>query len=354
VEAALAAPRKKAEKPSRVDLPQLVGCAPLDQRLVPPLPMDRPLRVLEIFAGVRSATQALARLGYQIGEIVACKMRGAARQVHAHAVGALGREIPGVVSAKAGAQLHHRLPQDIRLVGVQQLRELGPIDIVVAGWPCQGSSAAGAGQGLDDGRSGLFTDLLRILHILQGLHREWNRPLGYVIEHVAAGFDRRPKVQQHFAAVRGLLGPEVVFDAAQVGSCAHRLRAWWTNLEGVPLLRAALSHQTRPAGLFVHQVLGPGRRARPPKSAGVAPWARVETPALPRRALNTFVSYGGSYAFSRKGGGVLACTQPNGETTFEEPTAEERELAMGFPRGFTAAPGLSEPTRPSCWRRQWI
>jgi hypothetical protein len=42
---------------------------------------------------------------------------------------------------------------------------------------------------------------------------------------------------------------------------------------------------------------------------------------------------------------VLACTQPNGEVTFEEPTSEERELAMGFPRRFTAAPGLSEATR---------
>jgi hypothetical protein len=141
--------------------------------------------------------------------------------VHSHALKALGQEFPDLVSARAGAQLHHHLPQDIRLVGAQQLRELGPVDIVVAGWPCQGRSAAGTGQGLNDGRSGLFTDLLRVLHALQNLHKEWRRPLGYLIEHVAAGGDRRPKVQQRFTAVRGLLGPEVVFDAAQVGSRAH-------------------------------------------------------------------------------------------------------------------------------------
>jgi hypothetical protein len=47
---ALQTPRKKTERPPRVKLPQLVGCAPLDQTLVPPLPRDRPLRVLEIFA----------------------------------------------------------------------------------------------------------------------------------------------------------------------------------------------------------------------------------------------------------------------------------------------------------------
>jgi hypothetical protein len=268
---------------------------------------------------VGSATQALARLGYQVGEVTACEVRGAARQAHAHALASLSREFPTTVSAKAGAQLHHRLPQDIRLVGVQHLRDLGPMDIVVAGWPCQGNSAAGDGQGLDDGRSWLFIELLRVLHNLQTLHKEWGQPLGYLIEHVAAGYDRRPKVQQHFAAVRGLLGPEVILDAAQIGSRAHRLRAWWTNLEGVHLLRAAVACQVRPGGLFVHQVLGPGRRARPPKSPGMAPWAKVETPGMPRRALNTFVSYGGSYAFSRGGGGVLACTQPTGEVTFEEP-----------------------------------
>lgn len=222
---ALRTPRRKAERCPQVDLPQLVGCAPLDQALIPPLPEDRPLRVLELFAGVGSATQALARLGYRVGEVTACEMRGAARQAHAHALAGLGKEFPQAVFAKAGAQLHHRLPQDIRLVGVQQLRDLGPIDIVVAGWPCQGNSAAGDGQGLDDGRSGLFADLLRVLHILQDLHRGWGRPLGYLIEHVAASYDRRPKVQQHFDAVRGLLGPEVILDAAQVGSRAHRLRA---------------------------------------------------------------------------------------------------------------------------------
>jgi site-specific DNA-cytosine methylase len=133
-------------------------------------------------------------LGYQVREVTACEMRGAARQAHAHALAALAREFPRAISAKAGAQLHHRLPQDIRLVGGQQLRELGPIDIVVAGWPCQGSCAAGEGQGLDDGRSGLFTDLVRVLHTLRDLQKEWGRPLAYLIEHVAAGYDWRPKV----------------------------------------------------------------------------------------------------------------------------------------------------------------
>jgi site-specific DNA-cytosine methylase len=220
------------------------------------------------------------RLGYHLGEVVACEARGAARQAHAHSLRELQQEFPSRVDVKAGAQLHHRLPQDIRLVNAAHLQDLGPVDLMVAGWPCQGNSAAGGGQGLDDHRTGLFTELMRILNAMQSMHREWGRPLGYVLEHVAAGFDKRPKVREHFAAVRGLLGPELVMDAAQVGSRAHRLRAWWTNLEGIPLLRAVMANQTRPPGLFVHQVLRTGRRAKPPRSAGVAPWAKVD----PRRA----------------------------------------------------------------------
>jgi hypothetical protein len=150
------------------------------------------------------------------------------------------------------------------------------------------------GRGWTTSGPGLFSELLRVLSVLQDLHKSWGQPMGCLIEHVAAGSDRRPKVQEHFNAVRGLLGPEGVFDGAQVGSRAHRLRTWWTNLEGVPLLRAAVATQMRPPGLFVHQVLGLGRRARPPRSTGVAPWAKVETPGAPRRSLNTFFSYGGS------------------------------------------------------------
>jgi hypothetical protein len=257
--------RKKPEIPQKVQLPQLQGCEPIGWSVVPPLPPDWPLRVLELFAGVGTVTQAMARLGYAVGEVIACERRGAARQAHAHAVQQLHKEFLDLVANRTRAQLHHRLPQDIQLVGAEQLEALGPIDIVVAGWPCQGSSAAGKEGGLDDDRSGLFTELVRVIGILQALHRQWGQPLGYVIEHVAAGFDRRPKVREHYAAARGLLGPEVVFDAAQVGSCAHRLRAWWTNLVGTALLRAAIKAQKRPAGLFVHHVLGPGTQKNRPR-----------------------------------------------------------------------------------------
>lgn len=48
-------------------------------------------------------------------------------------MGELWREFPTTVRPKAGAQLHHQLPQDIRLVSQAHLHDLGPLDLVVAG-----------------------------------------------------------------------------------------------------------------------------------------------------------------------------------------------------------------------------
>jgi hypothetical protein len=152
--------------------------------------------------------------------------------VHAHAVAELAKEFPHTVARRAGAQMHHKLPQDIRLVSADHLKELGPVDLVVAGWPCQGSSAAGSGRGLDDARLGLFTELVRVLNQLQALHQTWRRPLGYLIEHVSAGADMRPKVREHFAVVCGVLEPELVLDAAQLGSRAHRFAGLLDQLGG--------------------------------------------------------------------------------------------------------------------------
>jgi site-specific DNA-cytosine methylase len=37
---------------------------------------------------------------------------------------------------------------------------LGPMDLIISGWECQGFSAAGFGKGLSDTRYGLFTDMV--------------------------------------------------------------------------------------------------------------------------------------------------------------------------------------------------
>ena len=48
------------------------------------------------------------------------------------------------------------------MISDEDLKRLGHVDLIIVGWPCQGHSRAGTGQGLDDPRSSLFADLMRL------------------------------------------------------------------------------------------------------------------------------------------------------------------------------------------------
>ena len=79
----------------------------------------------------------------------------------------------------------------MRLVGVAKLKTVGKVDFLFAGWECQGHSRAGLGQGLDDPRSKLFYELVRIVNTFQ---TDTSPSVGYVFENVVSRNDPRPKV----------------------------------------------------------------------------------------------------------------------------------------------------------------
>jgi len=54
----------------------------------------------------------------------------------------------------------------------------GLVDLIISGWECQGFSMAGFGEGLNDTRSGLFMDMVRMITLVQSI----SFMLGYVIE----------------------------------------------------------------------------------------------------------------------------------------------------------------------------
>jgi site-specific DNA-cytosine methylase len=55
------------------------------------------------------------------------------------------------------------LPSDIQLIQKKHMELLGPVDLIISGWECQGFSIARFGKGLSDIRSGLFTDVVRLI-----------------------------------------------------------------------------------------------------------------------------------------------------------------------------------------------
>jgi hypothetical protein len=128
------------------------------------------------------------------------------------------------------------LPSDIALLGAQDLAKVGPIKLVIAGWPCQGHTRAGRGEGLHEPQSRIFWEMLQVLRHLQ-THQA--RVLAYILENVPLLGDTRFHVMVNIHQIRSWIGPTVLLDAVKFGSRAHRPRLWWTNLLPKEVLRRA-------------------------------------------------------------------------------------------------------------------
>jgi C-5 cytosine-specific DNA methylase len=216
---------------------------------------------------------------------------------------------------------------------------VGLVDLVIAGWPCQGHTRAGHGDGLHNPQSRVFWEMLRVIRHLQ-LHQ--TRPPAYILENVPLLGDTRSRVMTSVHQVRSWIGPAVLLDAARVGSRAHRPRLWWTNLLPREVLRRAYDSVQRNHSLTVDSILDVGRHAQRVRVADRSPMARVNLVGQPRMALPTFVSYPSSHAYRDGGPGLVWDMRVQ---QLVEPTADERERAMGFTTGVTAVPSISEASR---------
>ncbi len=67
---------------------------------------------------------------------------------------------------------------------------LGFMDLINSGWEFQGFSATRFGEGLSDIRSGLFTNMVRLITWAQSI----SLTLGYVVENTFYQLDQRKKV----------------------------------------------------------------------------------------------------------------------------------------------------------------
>eukprot|EP00775_Hariotina_reticulata_P015142 gene15142-biopygen1690 len=187
--------------------------------------------------------------------------------------------------------------------------------LVVGGWPCQDLSNAGQAQGMQGHRAQLLHDVVRIVKSLQ---QHCVLPPAYLIENVNFQNHRKERIaSDDFAVVCSLIEQPVMFDAAQCGSLAHRVRNYWTNLCCVKRV-AAVEHVQRPAGRTVALALQPGRCAQPV-----------------------------SYAFrAGQPGSIWDCSNP-AAAFWDEPNAHEREVSLGYEPGSTTADGVSEQQRRS-------
>src|SRR6476620_6241159 len=141
---------------------------------------------------------------------------------------------PEFLAPAALEGFHSFFPQDVELIGNSHILAMEKPDLVVAGFPYQGfSRASGKARGLNDLRTRLFVELLRIIHLI---HRRRGH-CGWLIENVDATDHPLDDVRRDFnKVIKRLLGEGVAYDAIAVGSYAHRYRRYWQNLIPGPLL----------------------------------------------------------------------------------------------------------------------
>jgi hypothetical protein len=299
--------------------------------------------LLEVFGGVCAGLEMCLRNGTPVKQYLYLDCDPISQRIAAHRIAQLMALYPLLLppSAVAGA---FALPQDVRALTTDHLLAVGASEqehpwLIVGGWPCQDLSPAGKGLGLRGERSSLLHELVRVIGALQQLQPRM--PPAYVIENVPFQFNSSEQLREDFTLACNIIGEPTVLDAAQFGSLAHRVRNFWSNLCSPQQLAAAAARVQRPAGRTVQLALGPGRHPQAVKHPDMPPRYPCNEPGQPMQAWPTLMAHPYSYAF--RAGQPGSVTTPGGG--YDQPTAVEREFALGYPRDSTAAPGVTEQQR---------
>ena len=307
------------------------------------------ITLFEPFGGMASGLEMLLQQNVRVLRYLYSDTDPVARHVAVHRCKTLSIRYPTLFPACAWDEMF-TLPQDVTQIQSVDLLRAGVLDgtqwMVVAGWECQDLSPAGNCEGLTGLHSSTYFDLLRVVGTLQQLLV--HQPLAYLLENVSLQHNHSSRYIREvtYPFVCSALGVPLVFDACQVGSYAHRLRAYWTNLGSVPAMQVIILGIQRRPSQVVAEILEPNHKPQPITRSDQLPYyqANVLDPAnpRPRAAFPTLMAHPSSYAFRDGGPGTLLDIRTGRRC---QPSAEERERCMGYATGSTAATGLSDRQR---------
>lgn len=206
--------------------------------------------LVELFGGIASGFEALLLLGVPVRGYYFCDKDPVAQRIAFARLLQLQKRFPHLLSPGC-IETMFLLPQDVQAIDKSHLESIGQIDLLIAGWECQGFSIAGFQKGLADSRSVLVLDPVQILNWAQ----ELNPNVGYLLENTPAQLGK-PQLQPHALTVQHLIGAPFMIDAAQCNSYAHRLRNFGTNLAPLCVLKSARQKARRDPGLYVSDIEG--------------------------------------------------------------------------------------------------
>jgi site-specific DNA-cytosine methylase len=97
--------------------------------------------MLDLFGGINTSLATVFQAGILVQKYFYVERYETARRVSSCHFTLLMRQYPA-------------------LLGAQDLVKVGPIDLVIVGWPSQGHTRAGCGEGLRDPQSRMFWEML--------------------------------------------------------------------------------------------------------------------------------------------------------------------------------------------------
>jgi len=142
---------------------------PLLHQLITWTPPKEGITLLELFGGIGTSLKALLQSGMVVWKYFSVDIDPIARQVATSRMREFTTRFPQQFATTAWKVSFTFLPFDIQLIQNKHMELLGPIDLIISSWECQGFSATGFGEGLSDTRSSLFTDMIRLITWAQSI-----------------------------------------------------------------------------------------------------------------------------------------------------------------------------------------
>lgn len=164
------------------------------------------MRVLSLFDGIACGRVALERAGVPVDSYFAS-------EIDPHCI---------TVAKQNHRDIEHI--GDVRGIDDAKVAELGKIDLLLAGSPCQGFSRASAMSGTRTGmqheRSGLYTEFLRVFNLV--------KPRYFLLENVIMK-------EEYVQRISDDLGVRPMPIDSALFSAQRRPRLYWTNIGVAPL-----------------------------------------------------------------------------------------------------------------------
>ncbi len=123
--------------------------------------------ILDVFGGISTGLAIMIQAGIPIRKYLYVEIDETTKRVSSRHLALLMQQYPELLPRSIIRGYQWALPLNITLLGVQDLVRVGPIDLVITGWPCQGHTWAGRGEGLHDPRFRMFWEMLWVLRHLQ-------------------------------------------------------------------------------------------------------------------------------------------------------------------------------------------